>query len=104
MIKIVFDGFGLIVIGLLILGYLIFYIIKGWDSFVYHMFKAKAWAKVYTDYPDMLLDVKYNVKYKKHWWNKYLVYKDPNKKDNISYSHYQASEIVRKIETGEITI
>ena len=104
MIKIVFDGFALIIFGILIFSWILYHIVIGWDSFWYKMLKAKAWSKVYTDYPSMLLDRKYGVKYKKHWWNKYKIYKEPNRKYNTDYLYGEAVEIVKKIETGEIKI
>ena len=104
MIKIVFDGFALIIFGILIFSWLLYHIVIGWKKFWYNMLKAKAWAKVYTDYPDMLLDRKYKVKCKKHWWNKYKTYQDLTRKYDDDYLYSEAENIVRKIESGEIKI
>lgn len=104
MVKIVFDGFALIIIGFLVVAYLIFIIATEWRGFVYHLFKAQAWAKVYCKYPDMLLDRKYAVKYKKHLWNKYKIYHDDNRKYDNDYLYYEASAIVNNIQTGKIKI
>lgn len=73
-------------------------------NFFNHVFYKKAWAKVYNKYPDMLLDRKYRVLCKKHWWNKYTLYHDPNRKSDTNYLYSEAEDIARKIESGEIKI
>lgn len=104
MIKIVFDGVFLVVLFVTIFLWLLIRIINGWHDFWYNMLKAKAWAKCYTDYPDMWLDRKYGVKYKKHWWNKYKIYVDPDRKYTNDYLINEANDIALKIRKGEIEI
>ena len=49
----------------------------------------------------MNLDRKYGVKCKKHWWNKYKIYKG---KYNTGYLYSEANDIIEQIEKGEIEI
>lgn len=104
MIKIVFDGVFTTLFCVFIFAWILYHIVIGWEKFWYNMLKTKAWAKVYTDYPDMLLDRKYKVKYKKHWWNKYKIYQDLSRQKDDNYLYSEASAIVKKIEDGIISI
>jgi len=85
-------------------GLFIYWIGTSFINFLNHILFKKAWAKVYTESPSLLLDRKYEVLCKKHWWNKYKVYHDPKRKYDTDYLYYEAENIVRKIEIGEIKI
>lgn len=73
-------------------------------NFFNHILFKKAWAKVHTESPSLLLDRKYEVLCKKHWWNKYTLYHDSNRKYDTDYLYSEAENAVRKIESGEIKI
>lgn len=104
MFKIVFDGYVLIILVVFILGWLILNIIEGWNKFWYRLLKAKAWAKIYNPNPNMILDRKYGVKCKKHWWNKYKIYHAQDRNYDTDYLWKEANDIVKQIEKGEIKI
>ena len=96
------DIIGLSVLGLFVLGVIVYFLVKGvlalWDR----IFNWKAYTSVYTDAPQMLLDRKWGVKYKKHFWNKWKEYKDGEYSTN--YLKYQAEDVARKIRRGEIKV
>lgn len=69
-----------------------------------NIFKNKAYAKVYIPDPYCVLEKKYAVKYKKHFWQKYKVYKDPKKKSSFNYLKSDAINIASKIRNGIIRV
>lgn len=98
------DIIAAIVCGLLIVGLIIFWLYVKLIEIYFRIFKNKAYTKVYTDYPDMLLDRKWGVKYKKHFWNKWKEYIGENCKFATDYTRYEAGLVSQKIKNGEIKI
>ena len=98
------EVIGLSIIGLFLLCYFLFWLIRAIKNFNYHVFHCKAWARVYTDAPQLLLDRKWGVEYKKHWWNKYKKYIDPERKYQHDYLMNEAQKVVDEIESGKIKI
>lgn len=98
------DIIAVIVCGLLIGGLIVFWLYIKLIEIYFRIFKNKAYTKVYTDYPDMLLDRKWGVKYKKHFWNKWKTYIGENRDFSTDYTHYEAGLIADQIRKGEIEI
>ena len=91
-------------VGLLIVGTILFFLIKWLCSVWDRIFYYKAYAKVFTDSPQMMLDRKWGVKYRKHFWNKWKEYKDPKRKYSTDYLQSEASNVASKIRKGVIRV
>ena len=52
----------------------------------------------------MLLDRKWGVKYKKHFWNNWKIYKEEGRKYSTDYLASEADRIAAKIRKGEIKV
>ena len=92
-----------IIVLIFLFGLFIYWIGTSLINFFNHILFKKAWAKVHTESP-LLLDRKYEVLCKKHWWNKYHRYMDDTRKYYTDYLYYEAENVARKIESGEIEI
>ena len=93
-----------VVLGLIIGGTVIYFIVKGLTALFNRMFKWKAYAQAYDDAPNMLLDRKWGVRYKKHFWNHWKPYEDPKRKYTHDYLRYEAYEVAEKIRNGKIKV
>jgi len=100
----IFITLGEIIVLIFLFGLFIYWIGTSFINFLNHILFKKAWAKVDTESPSLLLDRKYEVLCKKHWWNKYYRYEDNTRKYYTDYLYSEAENVVRKIESGEIKI
>ncbi len=98
------DIIGLSVFGLFVLGAILYGLIKVFLSLWDRIFKWKAYTSVFTDAPQMLLDRKWGVKYKKHFWNNWKIYKEEGRKYSTDYLASEADRIAAKIRKGEIKV
>lgn len=98
------DIVGISVLGLLAVGAILFGIYYLLCCLWARITRDKYYVKVYTDYPDMLLDRKWGVKYKKHFWNKWKEYKDPNHKYYTDFLRSEANNAAFNIKRGKIKV
>lgn len=97
----------IIIVGFLALfigGTILYFLWKAISAVFNRIFKWKAYAKAYDDAPQMLLDRKWGVVYKKHFWNKWKEYEEPGRKYTHDYLAYEAREVAYKIRMGEIKV
>lgn len=92
------------ILGLLVGGVILYYICRALRAVFKRIFVWKAYARTYDDAPNMLLDRKWGVLYKKHFWNKWKEYEEPGRKYTHDYLAYEAREVAYKIRMGEIKV
>jgi len=91
-------------VGLVILVFILYGLYKMFSTLWNRVFHWKAYAVIFTDAPQMLLDRKWGVKYRKHFWNKWKEYKEEGRKYSTDYLEYEADRVARKIRKGEIKV
>lgn len=94
----VHDIVGFVLVGLIFIPIISYWIIQKLQDIYRHMFVLKAYARTGCDYKNMMLDRKWYVECKRHFWNRYKKY------DGNFYTKYEADNIVREIETGTVKI
>lgn len=98
------DIIGLSLVCLIVALFLFYGIYKLFYYLWNRIFNWKAYAIIYTYNPQMLLDRKWGVRYKKHFWNRWRNYSDGIRKYSDDYLKSEAEEIERKIKSGEIKV
>ena len=92
------DVVGFFIAGLIFIPIISYWIIQKLQDIYRHMFILKGYARTECDYKNMMLDRKWYVEYKRHFWNRYKKY------DENFYTKYEADNIVRDIEKGRVKI
>ena len=93
---------GMSLIGLLIVGFILYLVGSILYKAYMRIFKWKYYAEAFDSAPSMLLDRKWGVRYKKHFWNKWKVYKGPYDKYEHDKLKYEAMDLAWDIRFGKI--